>query len=797
METSTLQQISRTPVQPGRKWLGKSAQLVRKLSVAWLSGRLAIIAALTIFLSFSTQGIILAKFGLSLQTDAFFAAIVVPQILFDVFATALSSVLVPTLVDMPLKERQRLIWTYLHLIGGLLTALCIFLSWTASSWTSVLLPGLPQETQLLTATLARICLASMVFSGISTVVASYCRSRERFAYPEVCTAISTLAGLATLLILAPTYGIVAAAIGVVVRSAVEMALILPSAGRFHLPQFGSPSVRSSLQRMKPILISSCYQKTDMLIDRMLASLAPAGSITVLAFTRQVFHAAARLMNKAIATPLLQRLSVKIVQKDIAGYWTIWRRSGIAMFVLSLLGICAVVALGDVVLAHLLRDQVDTHRLWVMFLALGGVLIGEPLVHLGANAFYAFHDTKTPAKVSVFAFTLGIAFRLAGFFLFGVIGIGIGLSGYYLLYAACLMFSLRRAFRGNQLAMKNDPAGDTQKKEESISAGAAKMRVLCVIPGLEEQEKSMPFVRRQVASLHAAGVEMQSFYLGSRTSPWVLFSEFSRFRKLLREFNPDLVHAQFGTVTGLFTALATWRPAVMSCRGSDMNPAPGVHWWRNRLGHLMSQLAALRMRRILCVSQKLRERLWWRKSHSEVIPNGVDFQLFQPISQSAAREKLQWDLQRPIVLFNARTDPIGKRQDLAEGAVRIAQETYPDLELVVLRGGVPPQEMPLYYSAADCLLMTSDHEGSPNVVKESLACQLPVVSVDVGDVRERIQGVFPSFLAERDPQSLAEALVRVLAQAQRSNGREIVSELEEKVITQRVIDAYQKALGRAA
>ena len=84
-----------------------------------------------------------------------------------------------------------------------------------------------------------------------------------------------------------------------------------------------------------------------------------------------------------------------------------------------------------------------------------------------------------------------------------------------------------------------------------------------------------------------------------------------------------------------------------------------------------------------------------------------------------------------------TDPIGKRLDLAEAAVAFAQRTIPNLRLHVFRGTTHPDEMPLYYSAADALLMTSDYEGSPTVVKEAMACNLPVVSVDVGDMPQAI------------------------------------------------------------
>src|SRR5262249_45941379 len=111
-------------------------------------------------------------------------------------------------------------------------------------------------------------------------------------------------------------------------------------------------------------------------------------------------------------------------------------------------------------------------------------------------------------------------------------------------------------------------------------------------------------------------------------------------------------------------------------------------------------------------------------------------------------------------------------------------------------GVRHEDVPTWLNAADVLLLTSHHEGSPNVIKEALACNLPIVSVDVGDVRERIDGVHGCYLADPAPSALASALSLALALDGRSDGRRRVAELSVTRVAADVVAAYHAILGDA-
>jgi glycosyltransferase involved in cell wall biosynthesis len=299
----------------------------------------------------------------------------------------------------------------------------------------------------------------------------------------------------------------------------------------------------------------------------------------------------------------------------------------------------------------------------------------------------------------------------------------------------------------------------------------------VIPG-EPVGSSMIFARRQAASLAAEGVEVSAFYLLSRTSLITLARELVRFRRKLRRDDPQVVHAHFGTVTSLFTALAGLdKPLVITYRGSDLNPAPAPFRAKCRawIARGLSQLAALRAAHIVCVSAELRARLWWRRGRVTVLASGVDSRLFFPEAQLAARTRIGWPLEERVVLFNASYNPRVKRLDLARAAVTAARRALPQLRMEIMNGGTPPEQVPTLMNAADCLLVTSDSEGSPTVVQEALACNLPVVSVDVGDTRERLTGVSHSRIVARDPEVLGAALAEILAHPERSDGQNKVKE----------------------
>lgn len=304
---------------------------------------------------------------------------------------------------------------------------------------------------------------------------------------------------------------------------------------------------------------------------------------------------------------------------------------------------------------------------------------------------------------------------------------------------------------------------------------------------------MVFAHAEIARIAATGIETDILEYSTSPRPDRLFRQILAIRSRVRQFKPDVVHAHFGTITAFATVIASNVPVVITFRGSDLNPSPSDGLIRNAVQKLLSNVAANFAKAVILVSTGLRDRLWLEHASAHVIPTGVDLDLFSPASSRLARLELGWSLEEKIVLFNAGNSPRVKRLDLAEQAVKLLQRRIPSASLKILRGLTPHDELPLQMNAADCLLLTSDFEGSPDIIKEALACNLPIVSVDAGDVKERLSGVTRTAIVPRDPVAIANELSLILSSNERSNGREKIRELDASKIRDAVIQVYTEIL----
>lgn len=321
-----------------------------------------------------------------------------------------------------------------------------------------------------------------------------------------------------------------------------------------------------------------------------------------------------------------------------------------------------------------------------------------------------------------------------------------------------------------------------------------IRVLFVFPG-EATGSVMVFAKKQVEAIKQSNVAVEVFSLESRTSLGRLRSEMKRFRETHASFRPDVVHAQYGTVTALFASLSSTVPLVITFRGSDLNPYAGSPRIRSLVGRWLSQVAAARAASIICVSEQLKRRLWAGRGRALVLPSGVDTRIFFPRPQADARSELGWNDAERVVVFNAGAWPMVKRLDLARAGVGKAEAMCGAVRFVILDGTVPQPTVATILNAADGLLVTSDWEGSPTIVQEALACNLPVVSVDVGDVRERLEHIVPSLLVERDADSIGQALATILTRPARSNGSTEIGKISQMHIARQTVAVYHQVLQR--
>jgi glycosyltransferase involved in cell wall biosynthesis len=311
-----------------------------------------------------------------------------------------------------------------------------------------------------------------------------------------------------------------------------------------------------------------------------------------------------------------------------------------------------------------------------------------------------------------------------------------------------------------------------------------MRVL-IVTNMYPSE-SMPsfgtFVYDQVQALKARGVDVDVLSFNGRESKWAYLSAFPRYWKALLRGHYDLVHAHY--VLAGVVARAQWgHRVVLTHHGAE---ALGQPPWQAPLCRVVTPL----FDDVIHVSEEVRARL--KDDDGWVIPCGIDLDAFEPIPRDEARKQLGLPLDKRLVLFAGDYWRPEKRFDLVEASIALAKQELPDIELELLTGK-PHDVVPLYMSACDALVLTSALEGSPMVVKEAMACNLPIVSVRVGDVPEVIGDTPGCALAERDPQDIAAKLVEVLRKPRRTDGRTRIDHLRHDQIASRVADVYRHAI----
>jgi glycosyltransferase involved in cell wall biosynthesis len=326
-----------------------------------------------------------------------------------------------------------------------------------------------------------------------------------------------------------------------------------------------------------------------------------------------------------------------------------------------------------------------------------------------------------------------------------------------------------------------------------------LRVLFVCSGNGPHGIS-PFIRLQGESLRNAGVEVEFFPIeGKGLRGYV--GCLPRLRWAMKTGRFDLVHAHF-VFSGLAVLFAKPRglPLVQSFMGDDLNGTWDGHGREklpSRVIRRLSGFLAPRVQGIVLKSEPMRGRLRPEdRPRARVIPNGVDLGRFRPLDKEACRQELGLPCEARIILFLGDPHNEGKSFWLLRRASEIL-DSLGETHFLVTPYPVAHGVVPVHLNAADVLVLCSDWEGSPNVVKEAMACNTPIVATDVGDVRGVIAGTSRCRLVGRSPESLAEGLREALSGEGRSDGRARVGHLSLQAIAARLLEFYREVLNNRA
>ena len=285
----------------------------------------------------------------------------------------------------------------------------------------------------------------------------------------------------------------------------------------------------------------------------------------------------------------------------------------------------------------------------------------------------------------------------------------------------------------------------------------------------------PFITDQVEALQKAGVVCEYFTVEGKGVKGYLRNYTPMMHKI-REFQPDIIHAHYG-LSGLLANLQRKVPVVTTYHGSDINNPKVLRY---------SKVSIILSAWNIFVSKKNIKLARVKKKFS-LIPCGVDTNIFRPMDRKAERKKLGFSESDNIVLFAGAFDNPVKNPELATEAVSKISVA----RMIELKGYNRKQVAELM-NAADVCLMTSHTEGSPQFIKEAMACNCPIVSVNVGDVKEVLEGVNGCLITEKSAINVALKIQEVLIKNERTNGYEKIknSGYEATVVAERIKNVYK-------
>ena len=307
----------------------------------------------------------------------------------------------------------------------------------------------------------------------------------------------------------------------------------------------------------------------------------------------------------------------------------------------------------------------------------------------------------------------------------------------------------------------------------------------------------PFVEEQARVLQKQGCEVVFFGVQGKGLMGYLRC-LPALKRAIQQHQPDLIHAHYG-LSGLLATLQRRVPVVTTYHGSDIN-VPKVLRFSKIAMRLSAYNIFVSKRNIAIAIGRKGDKAMKRLGKYSLLPCGVNIP--QPWNELQnklvgqltlnqwVQEKLQLDTKH--VLFAGAFDNAVKDASLAKAAINELVSEGVKVELIELKGYNRDQVNALMYNC-DALLLTSKTEGSPQVVKEAMACGCPIVSVDVGDVAERVSGVEGCYVVRtREPKDIADALQKAIAFEGKTNGRDRIIEmgLSNEQVAKRLMAIYQ-------
>ena len=308
-----------------------------------------------------------------------------------------------------------------------------------------------------------------------------------------------------------------------------------------------------------------------------------------------------------------------------------------------------------------------------------------------------------------------------------------------------------------------------------------MKILFVSSG-NAKEGISPIIKNQGQSLIKQGFEVDFFTINGKGLLSYIQHIFI-LRDHIKGKNYDIIHAHY-SFCSYVASFSGARPLVVSLMGSDViaRQYPRI---------VMVFFYKLFWCQTIVKSLEMYQNLGLKKI--EIIPNGVDTGIFETLDKINCQDKLGWDKEKTHILFASDPARPEKNFILFQRAIDLIVNDY-EIVLHFLKD-IPQNDIPGYINASDVLVLTSLHEGSPNTIKEAMACNCPIVCTNVGDVKWIIGKTDGCYITSFEPENIAEKIKTAIAFGHRTNGRDRIIELglDSKTVAGKIIEVYKRVL----
>ena len=312
-----------------------------------------------------------------------------------------------------------------------------------------------------------------------------------------------------------------------------------------------------------------------------------------------------------------------------------------------------------------------------------------------------------------------------------------------------------------------------------------MRILLVHSGNAVGGDSLryTFVQEQGRSLEQLGCEVEYFAVVGKGIRGYL-RNVKPLRKKIQEWKPDVVHAHFG-LCGMVAVLAARKrvPVVITCHNGET---------LSKSANIISSLAIRRADYTICVAQHIYDKLYLKPNPYMIQPCGIDIKDLPLVDKALAQKEMNLSPDKINILFGGSFSNARKNAPLAQAAIALLKRD--DINLIEMKG-FNRQQVALLLNGCDMLLLPTKSEGSPQVLKEAMACNCPIVATDVADISFLLQGVSNSYVTTFDPSDVADKIQRVIESGERTNGRDRINELklDNPLVCETILGIYKEVL----